>query len=118
PVVRLTQPIDLERFGPGPAPRAIPRRLLLFGNNAPQGRHESLVEECERRGIEVVRLGRSAGRTTEDPSDELRAADIVVGYGRCILEAMACGRTAFVFDRFGSNGWVDAGSYDALESLG
>lgn len=117
-VVRLTQPIDLDRFRPGPPIRDTPRRLLLFGNNAPQGRHEALVAACAERGIEVARLGTAAGRTTSDPVDDIHAADIVVGYGRCILEAMACGRAALVFDRFGSDGWVDVDTYPALESKG
>lgn len=117
-VVRLTQPIDLDRFRPGPPPNPTPRRLLLFGNNAPQGRHQALLDACESRGIEVDRLGTAAGRTTSDPVADIQRADIVVGYGRCILEAMACGRSAFVFDRFGSDGWVDVDSYAALESKG
>lgn len=119
PVVRLRQPIDVDRFRPaGPPPAVTPERLLLFGNNAPQGRHERLVAACTARGIAVERLGTAAGRTTSDPVADLRRADIVVGYGRCILEAMACGRTALVFDRFGSDGWVDADTYDRLESTG
>jgi hypothetical protein len=53
-----------------------------------------------------------------DPLIALRGADIVVGYGRCVLEAMACGRTAFVFDRFGADGWVTEASYPEIESAG
>lgn len=45
-------------------------------------------------------------------------ADIVVGYGRSILEAMACGRPAYVHDHAGSDGWVTAETYERLEADG
>jgi hypothetical protein len=43
-------------------------------------------------------------------------ADIVVGKARVIVEAMACGRAAYVFDTFGSDGWVTPESYSRLEA--
>jgi len=116
PVVRLRQPIDVGHFTPGPPPRDVPRTMLLFGNNSSEWRYSGLRRECERRQIEVVRVGGDTRVT--DPSQFLRGADIVVGYGRCVLEAMACGRTALVFDRFGSDGWVTAETYPTLEASG
>jgi hypothetical protein len=46
----------------------------------------------------------------------LNDADIVVGKARVIVEAMACGRAAYVFDAFGSDGWVTPESYPRLEA--
>jgi GT2 family glycosyltransferase len=43
---------------------------------------------------------------------------VVVGYGRCIVEAMACGRAAYVWDHMGGDGWVTPASYPALEADG
>jgi hypothetical protein len=43
-------------------------------------------------------------------------ADIVVGKGRVILEAMACGRAAYIYDFMGSDGWVTPESYPAQEA--
>jgi hypothetical protein len=45
-------------------------------------------------------------------------ADIVVGHGRAILEAMSSGRAAFVYDHSGADGWVTPANYSALESDG
>lgn len=118
PVHRLTQPVDVGHFTPASPPADSPRHLLVFGNNRASWRFAGLEAECAVRGIEVRRLGAASGNVTDDPAPEIRAADIVVGYGRCILEAMACGRTALVFDRFGCDGWVSADSYPALESAG
>ena len=36
--------------------------------------------------------------------------DIVVGYGRSIVEAMARGKAVHVFDLAGADGWVTPGS--------
>lgn len=118
PVHRLTQPVDVGHFSLGPPPRRAPRQLLLLGNNRAEWRADGLRQACEARGIEVARVGAAAGNIVTDPVQHLRGADIVVGYGRSVLEAMACGRAALVFDRFGSDGWVTADTYAALEATG
>jgi hypothetical protein len=116
-VVRLRQPIDTERFlSPGPLPER-PKRALLLSNNLVADRLAMLEEACGAAGLELVRAG-GAGRQTTDPRDALAAADVVIGYGRAILEAMACGRAAFVYDWAGGEGWVDAQSYPAIEADG
>jgi hypothetical protein len=116
-VVRLRQPIDTERFhAAGPLPER-PRRALLLSNNIIADREAMLEEACERVGMELVRAG-GAGRQTTDPRQALAAADVVIGYGRASLEAMACGRAAFVYDWAGGEGWVTADSYPALEADG
>ena len=117
PVERLTQPIDVGHFSPGPPPRPEPEVVLVFGNNQVLGR-ERLQTVCDERGVELRYMGAVAGDRRGDPLVELRGADIVIGYGRCILEAMACGRTAFVSDRFGTEGWVTAETYGPLEASG
>lgn len=116
-IVRLRQPIDTERFlAPGPLPER-PTRILLLSNNIVADRLEMLEDACRGAGLELVRLG-GTDRQTTDPRGALAAADIVVGYGRGILEAMACGRAAFVYDWAGGEGWIDAESYPGIEAGG
>jgi hypothetical protein len=43
-------------------------------------------------------------------------ADIVVGKARVVLEAMACGRAAYVYDYAGRDGWVTPETYPAMEA--
>jgi hypothetical protein len=62
-------------------------------------------------------VGGDSGQT-EDPRDALGRVEIVIGYGRSVLEAMAAGRAAYVYDRYGGDGWVTTGSYPALEADG
>jgi hypothetical protein len=116
-VVRLRQPIDTERFSAaGPLPEK-PQRALVLSNNTIDDRQAMLEEACSEAGLELVRAG-GAGRQTTDPRPALTAADVVIGYGRAILEAMACGRAAFVYDWAGGEGWVTAESYPGLEANG
>lgn len=117
-VVRMTQPIDTERFVSRGGLPDTPRRALLLSNNTPVSDHvETLEAACEEAGIELSRLGGLEGQTA-DTREAVAAADIVVGYGRSILEAMACGKAAYVYDWHGGDGWVTPESYPALESDG
>jgi hypothetical protein len=123
PVVRLRQPVDMRRFKPHGPPRDKPRRALVLSNNFPPERLELLRRAWEPRGVEVTPLGRNPalafeGKAVEDPRAEISAADIVVGYGRAMLEAMASGRLAFVYAGPGGDGWVTADKYPAMESDG
>lgn len=116
-VVRLRQPIDIKRFRPRApiAPRA--RRVLLFSNYLGEPRLRILQEVCDELGLELVRRG-LAGETTVSPQEAIAGADIVVGYGRSLLEGMAMGRAAYVWDYAGGDGWVTPDNYEALEADG
>lgn len=117
-VVRLCQPIDMERFRPPLRPRARARRAILLGNNLRDARREILLDELRRAGIEFSQLGTpSENGARVDPSAELREADIVVGYGRVVLEGMASGVAAYVYDT-GLDGWVTPETYPAIEADG
>jgi len=116
-VVRLRQPIDIERFNVrGPA-REVPERVLLLGNYLRGRRRQLLTDVCEELGLEWRQIGRD-GQMVTDPASEIAAADIVVGYGRSALEAMSLGRPTYLFDHVGADGWVTAESYPALEADG
>ncbi len=116
-VVRLRQPIDTERFLPsGSLPQRARRALLL--SNTPHGDRLAMLEAgCAEAEIELSRIGGAFNQTT-DPRAALYGADIVIGYGRSILEAMACGRAAYVYDWHGGDGWMTAESYAAIEADG
>jgi len=114
-VVRLRQPIDLERFTPRGVIRERPRRLLMLGNYTRGYRREMVEAVCGELGIESRVVGTVTQRT-EQPEVEINEADIVVGKARVILEAMACGRAAYVWDHNGGDGWVTAERYDQLEA--
>lgn len=116
-VVRLRQPIDIERFRPRGAAGPRARRVLVLSNKLDAAHREMLETVCEELGLELVRLG-SSGTPTVAPEAALAGTDIVVGYGRSVLEGMAMGRAAYVWDFAGGDGWVTLESYPALEADG
>jgi len=116
-VVRLYQPIDTERFLPRGSLPEVPRRALLLSNTPNDDRVAMLESACMDAGLELTRIGGATGQAT-DPRSALFDAEIVIGYGRSILEAMACGRAAYVYDWNGGDGWMTAESYPAIEADG
>lgn len=116
-VIRLRQPIDIERFVPQGELPEVPRRALLLSNAPSTDRLVAMEAACAAAGLELARVGGPDGRAA-DIRLALARADVVIGYGRSILEAMACGRAAYVYDWNGGDGWVTAESYAAIEADG
>jgi hypothetical protein len=67
-------------------------------------------------GIECREHGATIGAYTREPELELARTDIVFGKARVIVEAMAAGRAAYVFDHNGGDGWVTPERYELLEA--
>jgi hypothetical protein len=116
-VVRLHQPVDFERYRPrgGTKPRA--RRVLTLSNYLEGERLAMLERVCGELGLDLVRLG-AGSRPTIDPRGAMAEADIVIGYGRSVLEGMAMGCAAYVWDYAGGDGWVTPATYPGLEADG
>jgi hypothetical protein len=117
-VVRLRQPVDLRRFSPRSAPRERPTRILLLGNyhSGPAERAGTLREAWDDADLGWQEVGGQAQILDVTPA--IAVADVVVGYGRSVLEAMACGRPAYIHDQAGSEGWVTPQSYARMEAGG
>ena len=115
PIVRLRQPIDTERFVPGPPIRERPRRALLLGNYLHGERMQALVAAWQAAGVECHQVGAHSGEEL-DVVPQIAAADIVVGKARAALEGMSCARALYVFDHYGGDGWMTPESYPALEA--
>jgi hypothetical protein len=117
PVSRLRHPIDHERQCSINPLHVEPKRVLLLGNYmSPRGAAD-FDAVCARTGLECRQIGVSSQPVTE-PVSIINDADIVIGQGRSILDAMACGRAAWVYGPSYADGWVTAGNYAALESDG
>lgn len=116
-VVRMRQPIDTMRFAPRGALPDAPRTVLMLSNTPNGDRLEQLRAVCAGAGLRLATLGGESGRVA-DARPEIAGAEIVIGYGRSILEAMSMGRAAYVFDWKGGDGWVTADTYPAIEADG
>lgn len=114
PVLDLTQPIDTTAFNIQ-KPIAERAQKVVAVSNYLYGEPLELAERaCELAGLEFRLIGAHGEGSTDRPQDAMNDADIVFGKGRVVTEAMACGRAAYVFDVFGSDGWVTKDSYDSL----
>jgi hypothetical protein len=116
-VVRLRQPIDEGHFCDRGLPRERAAHVLLLGNYLTGEPRSMVTSVCEELGLSWTQVGRH-GTMASDPAPAIASADIVVGYGRSVLEGMSSGRAAYVFDHRGSDGWVTEASYPALERNG
>lgn len=116
-VVRLRQPIDHYHFKQVGPIRERPQRALLLGNYLEGPRRDELLAGLAAEGIACAQVGRH-GTPVLDPRAEIAQADVVIGQGRCLLEAMACGRAAFAFGPSAGDGWITRESYPAIEADG
>lgn len=115
PIVEMSHPVDTDRFKPR-TPLRRPPRALALGNYLTGERMRILQQACELAGIELVTRGLHTDRgATDRPEDEMNAVDIVFAKAKAAIEAMACGRAVFIFDAFGSDGWVTSDNFDELE---
>ena len=113
-IVRMKQPVDVDRFKPHRAPRREAPVGLMLSNYVHGQRLELLTRACARAGVELRHVG-GYSPDGQRPSDVvINEADIVFGKARVIHEAMACGRAAYVFDHNGGDGWVTPENYETL----
>ena len=117
PIVRLHQPVELKRFAIPGIEHQRPRQALALGNYVRGERARLLRDACRECDVELATVGLH-GSSTPHPEHAIAAADIVFGTGRCVIEAMAGGRAAYVYGPSGADGWVTADDYVALEAGG
>jgi hypothetical protein len=115
PIVRLTQPVDSERFAARETIRATPRRAVVLSNYLHGERLDLLRRAWEPAGVELTAVG-VEGEPSDAPELIVGDADVVVAKGRALLEGMACGRACYLYDMAGCDGWVTPRAYPALEA--
>jgi hypothetical protein len=117
PIVRLRQPVDLKRFGTrGGAPN-VARRALVLGNYLRAEAADVVTEACTAAGLEPVLSGVHS-TPTHTAEQAIADVEIVIGLGRCIVEAMAGRRAAYVYGIAGGDGWVTPERYADMEANG
>ena len=114
-IVRLRQPVDTKRFAARDLPLERPRRVLVLSGYTKHARQRMMDDACAALGLECERFGLLTEMNLS-PEVAMAHADIVVGKARVIVEAMACGRAAYVWDENGGDGWVTPERYELLEA--
>lgn len=93
----IPQGVDCERFKPTfPINERLTRVLSLVKSE----KANNLVKEaCSLRNVELVDWYKScSSNSTFDIPQAINSVDAVVGWGRVVLETMACGRIPICFD--------------------
>lgn len=89
----ITNGIDCERFKPTVKPDLEINKILSLCKSDPA---DDLIDSiCKSAGIEFER---TFGKTVFRIEDKINSADLVIGVGRSLLDAMACGRPVVSFD--------------------
>lgn len=84
---------------------------VLFISNYKKWKNFSTVDEaCKKLGIKLTCFGSPYGRNYQI-EEAINEVDLVVSWGRGILEAMSCGRAALSFDRFEGDGYIIPQTY-------
>ena len=83
-------PVNLEEFRVIREPN---EKIERVAHVSPYTDIPHLEEACKEMGIEFRRA-----KSEKDMLEVYNWADLVVGFGRCCFEAMACGREVFIYD--------------------
>lgn len=118
PIVEVGQPINLSRFSPHGPIGERPTKAAAISNYLVGDRRAILVEACEKAGIELTIYGVNEPQSSINPEIEMNAVDIVFGKGRVIAEALACGRAAYLYDFYGTDGWITADNFAEFAGSG
>lgn len=117
--------IDIERFPKMPV-NETPRQLLINSNYVFKNSPEVQVvrEVAQHYGARLAAIGQNF-TITSDVKKAMQDADIVFGYGRSILEGLACGRLCFVHGHLdtghllnrGTGGVITEGTVEDLRAV-
>ena len=111
----LPNPVDLQRFQPGPSRPQSPARALIFSNQTNGHDWSELIREaCAQRGITLDVAGVGCGRPLAHPEEHLGQYDLVFARGRSALEAMAVGAAVILCDEEGLGPLVTRNNIDRL----
>ncbi|OGL36886.1 hypothetical protein A3A68_01815 [Candidatus Saccharibacteria bacterium RIFCSPLOWO2_01_FULL_48_13] len=102
--------IDTDRFKSQKPIRKKIKQVLFISNYKKWKNFQAVDGACKKLGFELVCFGSPYGRNYEIEK-AINKADLVVSWGRGILEAMSCGRAALSFDRFEGDGYITPETY-------
>ena len=112
-VSTILNPIDGEQFySRGKSADTIRRVVMLPSGLADRGRIDVVKAAC--RGLRLQLTVVPPGKRVPDPSRLMQGADLVIGRGRIIPEALLCYKAACVFDYIGGDGLVTKDTYRDL----
>jgi hypothetical protein len=108
--------VDMARFLPRDPLPEVPLKAVIFTSNAVNDDHVQAARVLFRKlNITLDELGPGAGRPVEDPENWLPRYDLVLGKGRCALEAMAVGPAVILIGSEGMGEMVTPENFAAFK---
>lgn len=102
--------IDTEIFRPTAPINDSLQNVLYVSNRKKWRTHANLKKACEIMGVNFRAVGSPYGRSRAMEVD-INKADLVIGWARCLMEAMACGRPVISYDKEIGDGYFDYRTY-------
>lgn len=96
--------VDVSRFFPQKEINKSPEVVLFISNRFAPRVYKTIEKACETLKLKFIVIGKVKSVTNIE--DYINKADIVISLGRGILEAMACGRAAIVYDYQSGDGMI------------
>lgn len=102
--------IETDRFISTKPIRPKIKQVLFISNYKKWKNFKTVEAACRILGVNLICLGSPYGRHYKI-EEAINKADLVISWGRGILEAMSCGRAALSFDRFEGDGYITSDTY-------
>lgn len=109
-IVILRDFVDTTRFRPlAPLRTDIPH-VLFISNYKKWKNYKVLSAACAELGYPLTCVGAPYGRSRDIVAD-INRADLIVSWGRGILEGMSCGRAVLSYDKIRGDGYLTEENY-------
>lgn len=102
--------IDTERYRPTFPINDELKNVLYVSNRKKWRTYENIKKACGILGVNFRAVGSPYGRARSIEND-INKADLVIGWARCLMEAMACGRPVISYDKEFGDGYLDYQTY-------
>ena len=102
--------IDTDRYRPMSPINSTLENVLYVSNRKKWKTYANIKRACEILGVNFTAVGSPYGRAHFIEND-INKADLVIGWARCLMEAMACGRPVISYDKEFGDGYLDYETY-------
>jgi glycosyltransferase involved in cell wall biosynthesis len=102
--------IDIERFYPTVPVNDTLKNVLYISNRKKWKTHNIVEQACKELKLNFKAVGSPYGRA-HAIEENINKADLVIGWARCLMEAMSCGRPVISYDKEYGDGYLDYDTY-------
>lgn len=102
--------IDIEKFKPEKPINEQLEKVLFISNYRKSKNFRAVDGACKLLRVDLKCCGATYGRCF-DIEEEINKVDLVISWGRGILEAMSCGRAVLSFDKEEGDGYITPETY-------